>query len=242
MSIRLALASLALMLPVLTTAQSGVTTDNTSKYIGNNRWEWTVFVKASPDTVAKIQCVEYLLHPTFPNRDRMVCDRGQTADQPFPLTGNGWGVFDIPVKVIFHDGHSESMTHHLRFDVPASTAPAGCNSANDFILRAHAIQEVGANLPGIYLYAEEIHAKLTSHFYVIKTTGTIDAKTFNWQKFRQASKPKKKSTLSNSDAAAYVSIFAALDKRVPIPVSGATAAMYFKDAQEHGSVHVVICK
>jgi hypothetical protein len=241
MSIRLALASLALMLPVLLTAQSGVTTDNTSKYIGNNRWEWTVFVKAPPDTVAKIQCVEYLLHPTFPNRDRMVCERGQTADQPFPLTGNGWGVFDIPVKVIFNDGHSESLTHHLRFDAPASAAPAGCNSANDFTMREHGIQEIGSNLPGFYLYAEEIHAKLASHFYLVKTTGAIDAKTFNWEKFRQASKPKKKSTLANSDAAAYVSVYAAQGKRVPMPVSGAPGA-YFKDAQEHGSVHVVICK
>jgi hypothetical protein len=242
MSIRLALASLALMLPVLLTAQSGVTTDNTSKYIGNNRWEWTVFVKASQDTVAKIHCVEYLLHPTFPNRDRMVCERGQTADQPFPLTGNGWGGFDIPVKVIFNDGHSESMTHHLRFDAPASAAPAGCNSANDFTMREHGIQEIGANLPGFYLYAEEIHAKLASRFYLVKTAGAIDAKTFNWQKFRQASNLKRKSTLANTDAAAYVSVSAALDKRVPMPVSGAMAAMYFKDAQEHGSIHVVICK
>jgi transcription initiation factor IIF auxiliary subunit len=242
MSIRLALASLALMLPVLTTAQSGVTTDNTSKYIGNNRWEWTVFVKASPDTVAKIRCVEYLLHPTFPNRDRMVCDRGQTADQPFSLTANGWGVFDIPVKVIFNDGHSESMTHHLRFDAPASAAPPGCNSASDFTMRERTIQEAGANFPGVYLYAEEIHTKIASHFYVVKTTQTIDAKTFNWQQFRKAFNLKRKSTLSNSDAAAYVPVSAALDKRVPMPLSGATAAMYFKDAQEHGSVHVVICK
>ena len=241
MSIRLAFASFALMFPLLMPAQSNVTTDNTSKPIGDNRWEWTVFIKAPPDTLAQVRCVEYLLHPTFPNRDRMICDRGQTADQPFPLTATGWGVFDIAVKVMFKDGHTENLTHHLRFDTP-QPAPAGCDSAGDFSMREHAVHEIGANLPGLYLYAEEIHGIRPTHFYVFKTKQAIDVKTFSWQQFRQASNPKKKTTLSSSDGDAYVSLYAALGKRVPIPASGPTAGLYLKDAQEHGSVHVVVCK
>jgi hypothetical protein len=117
---RLIISLLILAFPALGPAEFPITTHNTSRPIGSNRWEWTVFIRTDPSTLAKIRCVEYLLHPTFPDRDRTVCDPGDNAGQAFPLTATGWGVFDIPITVIFTDGHTESLIHHLRFDTAAA--------------------------------------------------------------------------------------------------------------------------
>ena len=121
MAPKLAVVLLALNLPALSIAQSTVTAENVSKYIGSNRWEWTVFIKGVAKTVSQISCVQYELHPTFPNRIRQVCDHGSDPNQPFPLTANGWGVFDIPVTITFQDGHVEKLTHHLHFENAAPT-------------------------------------------------------------------------------------------------------------------------
>ncbi len=53
-------------------AQSGVTAGNTSKPAGDGRWDWTVYVTAPPAVLNEIRCVEYTLHPTFPNPIRRV--------------------------------------------------------------------------------------------------------------------------------------------------------------------------
>jgi WD40 repeat protein len=49
------------------------TADNVAKSIGDNKWEWTVFIKGDHQDIAKISCVQYTLHPTFPNPVRLIC-------------------------------------------------------------------------------------------------------------------------------------------------------------------------
>jgi transcription initiation factor IIF auxiliary subunit len=115
MSSKLALTALLLVVQGFGVAQSGITVDNTATPLGNDRWEWTVFVKGDQETISQISCVEYELHATFPDRLRRVCDRGSKPDQAFPLTANGWGAFDIPVTIFFADGRTEKRTYHLRF-------------------------------------------------------------------------------------------------------------------------------
>ncbi len=118
---KLAFVLLALGFPVLSLAQSAVSAENVSKYIGNNRWEWTVFVRGDPGTLSQISCVQYELHPTFPNRIRRVCDRGPDPNRAFPLTASGWGTFNIPITITFADGHVETLSHDLHFDSAAPT-------------------------------------------------------------------------------------------------------------------------
>lgn len=90
---------------------SSVETTNTSKYIGNNRWDWTVYISADQETLNQISCVEYTLHPTFPNPVRTSCDRGRH----FALSSNGWGVFEIQVRVLYQDQSERKLTHMLEF-------------------------------------------------------------------------------------------------------------------------------
>ena len=97
--------------------QSGLSADNVSKYIGNDRWEWTVFVRAVPSTIREIQSVEYQLHPTFTPSVVTVTETSN-PQMPFGLTRTGWGVFEIRIKVMFRDGRTTRLTHMLTFEPP----------------------------------------------------------------------------------------------------------------------------
>ncbi|NMO21650.1 hypothetical protein HPC49_49560 [Pyxidicoccus fallax] len=95
-------------------AAAGLSTRNTARYLGNDQWEWTVFLEGSDDTLDRIESVEYLLHPTFSPRKRQSRDR-EDPRGPFALSARGWGTFDIPVTVNFKDGSRTTLMHALSF-------------------------------------------------------------------------------------------------------------------------------
>lgn len=238
----LTLALLFLTVSIPSQSQTNVTTDNTSRYIGNNRWEWTVFIKADPGILSNIRCVEYVLHPTFPDRYRKICDRGPAVDQAFPITATGWGVFDIPVTVTFNDGKTLTLTHRLRFESQATAAPAGCNMANSFSIKVHEIQEIGSDWPSVYLYAEEIHQDRPSHFYLVKSSKAIQPGSFNWSQYSQVNGPRRRTSLSGADNNAYVKFSALPGTLFPLSLKDPMARIYLKDPQEHRLISVVVCR
>ncbi|MEK7249377.1 MAG: pYEATS domain-containing protein, partial [Bacteroidota bacterium] len=89
--------------------------NNTAKYVGNGRYDWTVFVDADSATLAPIKSVEYTLDPTFPNPVRTVTKR----ENRFALSSNGWGVFTIYIKVFFTNGKVGNYKYPLSFSKPA---------------------------------------------------------------------------------------------------------------------------
>jgi transcription initiation factor IIF auxiliary subunit len=95
-------------------ASSGLKLENISEKRGEKLWGWTAFVNGPANVLAKIRCVEYTLHPSFPEPHQQVC---KTADpsHPFALTAQGWGVFDLKASVVFHDGSVEQLDHMLDF-------------------------------------------------------------------------------------------------------------------------------
>ncbi len=101
------------LVPVGAAAQD-IGAANTSRYVGEGRWEWTVFITAAPETLKEIRCVEYTLHPTFPDPVREICDRGG-GPRPFALTARGWGTCQLRIRVIFKDGRVQQLTHDLAF-------------------------------------------------------------------------------------------------------------------------------
>jgi hypothetical protein len=88
---------------------------NTSRYLGRidgqDRWDWTIFINADQDALARIQCVEYTLHESFPDPVRTVCN----AADKFALRSNGWGTFTIKIRVLLRDGSQKSLSHDLKF-------------------------------------------------------------------------------------------------------------------------------
>jgi transcription initiation factor IIF auxiliary subunit len=71
-------------------------------------YEWCVFVDESPEILDKIRCVEYVLHPTFPNPIRRVSEQATR----FALFSSGWGGFRIGIDVEWKDG-SHTKTDYM---------------------------------------------------------------------------------------------------------------------------------
>jgi WD40 repeat protein len=92
-----------------------LTADNAAKSIGDNKWNWTVFVKGDKQDIDKIKCVEYTLHPTFRNPVRLICESGGDPQRPFGLSATGWGTFSIGIRVFMKDGTHQDLKHQLKF-------------------------------------------------------------------------------------------------------------------------------
>jgi transcription initiation factor IIF auxiliary subunit len=88
---------------------------NTSRYLCDGRWEWTVFIQALPEVLTEIKHVEYKLHPTFPNPVQKVDSLGDQR-YPFGLTRTGWGVFEISIRVVFKNRRVHPLKHMLTFE------------------------------------------------------------------------------------------------------------------------------
>jgi hypothetical protein len=91
-----------------------ITAGNVATRVSEQQWNWTVFIRGSEDALDQVDCVEYTLHPTFPNPQQVVCERG-TGSAAFPLSASGWGTFEIRIRVFMKDGRVHELTHNLQF-------------------------------------------------------------------------------------------------------------------------------
>lgn len=101
-------------------AAQDISVSNTARFIGNGRYDWTVFLVAAPAVLRSIASVEYTLHPTFPNPVRKVTN----PSGGFALSASGWGEFNILVRITFKDGRVRSSQHWLSLQAPAQRQPA----------------------------------------------------------------------------------------------------------------------
>ena len=76
---------------------------------GESRWDWRVYLDNEPQLLDEIDRVEYTLHETFEDRFRTVNNRQNN----FALESNGWGEFEIQVKVFFKDERIRELYHWL---------------------------------------------------------------------------------------------------------------------------------
>ncbi len=212
-----ALSACALVMMTLRVAdaQEAISTANTSRAGSNGRWDWTAYLRAAPAVLDRIQCVEYRLHPTFPDPVRLVCKRGSGA-QPFALTSNGWGTFSIAIKVQFKNGSTQELTHMLSFARPTSvrsvspvatraaargTSSAGasitqaaplesprCETLVTFSIPENGVRRLTGSWSNLTLFAEELHGgDKASHFYLVNSSADFaaDAERLSGNDFRR---------------------------------------------------------
>jgi len=90
-----------------------ISIDNYAKKVGERGdfdwYEWMVFVDEDKPILNTIKEVIYLLHPTFPNPERVVDNR----DERFALRSAGWGSFSVTVTIVFNDKNEEIQTYFL---------------------------------------------------------------------------------------------------------------------------------
>ena len=89
-----------------------LTADNTSRFLGQGWWDWTVYVNAPEEVLSHVSCVEYTLHPTFSPSVIRVCERG--TGPAFGLRRKGWGTFGLGVRVFTRDGREYRLSHDLK--------------------------------------------------------------------------------------------------------------------------------
>jgi transcription initiation factor IIF auxiliary subunit len=91
---------------------------NKWQYKGNDRWDWEAFLEdEGTGELDRVESVEYVLHPTFPNPIRRV----NTPQNQFALRTNGWGTFQLKAFVNLKGGKRVKLTHELEMShEPAS--------------------------------------------------------------------------------------------------------------------------
>lgn len=93
---------------------------NTARYIGHNRWEWTIYLQGREQELNRIQQVQYRLHRTFRPSVIPVKRNHDPAPpydpkHPFGLTRKGWGIFEVLITVSFDDSPPRQFRHMLDF-------------------------------------------------------------------------------------------------------------------------------
>jgi transcription initiation factor IIF auxiliary subunit len=106
-----ACACLTLLFSSSISGEQEIRLANNSIYTGDGRYDWTVYVKAEEPVLDRIEYVEYMLHPTFPEPVRRI----DTRENDFSLSANGWGEFLILARVFFKNGESVNVEHWLSF-------------------------------------------------------------------------------------------------------------------------------
>ena len=84
------------------------------KYVGDNWWNWSVWIEGASEEIEAVTSVEWRLHPTFANPVRRVNDRTTN----FRLDTSGWGVFPIHASVYLKGGEIEKLQHYLQLHYP----------------------------------------------------------------------------------------------------------------------------
>jgi predicted acylesterase/phospholipase RssA len=94
--------------------QSTLKVAQESSYLGDDTWEWAVWLEGTEDDLNNIDRVVYTLHRSFPNPVRSVTNR----EDNFRLSATGWGTFRMYVEVIYRDGTRFPIEHDLQLLYP----------------------------------------------------------------------------------------------------------------------------
>ena len=87
---------------------------NVAKQIREGWFEWIVYIDGPKDSIEKIACVQYSLHPSFPDPHQLVCEPGD-GPRRFALKKEGWGTFAVGIRIFLKSGPVQEMSHPLRF-------------------------------------------------------------------------------------------------------------------------------
>ncbi len=81
---------------------------------GKEHYHSRVWIDGDDRTLDDISSVEYHLHSTFRNPIR----RSENRRNGFSVTFWTWGMFEIKVVIHTYSKGTETITHHLSFDLP----------------------------------------------------------------------------------------------------------------------------
>lgn len=87
------------------------------RYLGNERWSWSVWLDATPQELDQVRMVTWILHPTFSPSRIPVRDRSKS----FRLDAGGWGTFLLHAELrIKGQKDPLKLSHMLKLSTPES--------------------------------------------------------------------------------------------------------------------------
>jgi TIR domain/YEATS family len=89
-----------------------------SRYIGNDFWSWSVKLEGSPVELEGVKEVVWYLHPSF--SPPMVKTRDRSTN--FALETTGWGTFELEATLALHSGVDLHLRHQLELFYPDDNA------------------------------------------------------------------------------------------------------------------------
>lgn len=84
------------------------------EYIGDDYWDWAVWIDASKEDLDKIEYVTYNLHHTFLKPVRIITNR----KSKFKLETSGWGTFTIYAILSLKNDTIIQLQHKLILKYP----------------------------------------------------------------------------------------------------------------------------
>jgi hypothetical protein len=82
---------------------------------GTDLYAWCVFLEGSSEEIGNIRQIEYTLHPSFPDPVRIIGD----ADHCFALQSQGWGIFQIRVRITYQNKETARQGFWLKLSEDA---------------------------------------------------------------------------------------------------------------------------
>lgn len=97
-----------------------------SEYVRQNWWSWSVWIEAPSNVLSNIEYVNYKLHSTFADPVR----HHTNSKEKFLLKSAGWGEFAINAEIKPKDGNAFTKRHWLTLEYPqaAQTTKSGAMS------------------------------------------------------------------------------------------------------------------
>ena len=84
--------------------------DQSARAVGEEHWDWSVWVDGPDAELDQVKSVEWILDPTFDPPTVLVDDR----ESKFKLDSSGWGGFEISALVMAKDGRQQHLKHWLQ--------------------------------------------------------------------------------------------------------------------------------
>lgn len=89
--------------------------NNTSRYIGDGRWECDIFISAPPELLARIARIEYRLPDSFREPPHAVNELGDPS-VPFLYRLIIRGKFPISARIVYTDGRSSELSYRIHIE------------------------------------------------------------------------------------------------------------------------------
>lgn len=87
-------------------------------YLGDDFWDWQIWIEGTDINLDKIENVTYTLHYTFVDPVRTI----STREDKFRLHASGWGTFTIYAMLNFKDNSVLELEHELELYYDDGTA------------------------------------------------------------------------------------------------------------------------